>query len=88
VIADKNRYQYQPATAAGSICIAGVGKVDIYLKSRQMPPWRLYGNNKWQLEPDHYLNLLKERPMAFNRPDRYSSGEQWPDALEKLPRFC
>lgn len=36
VIADKNRYQYPPATAAGSICIAGVAKVDIYLKSRQL----------------------------------------------------
>jgi len=65
--------------------------VDIYLKNRQLATHeRWYGNNKWQLEPDHYLNLLKERPMAFNsaRPIR-QWRTKWPEALEKLhKRFC
>ncbi|MBR9976152.1 MAG: hypothetical protein KFF77_11270, partial [Bacteroidetes bacterium] len=27
---------------------------------------RQYGNSKWQLDPDHYLELLRERPLAFD----------------------
>ena len=61
-------------------------RVDIYLKNRQLATHaRWYGNNKWQLEPDHYLNLLKERPMAFNsaRPIR-QWRTKWPEVLERL----
>ncbi len=51
---------------------------------------RVYGKNNWQLDPDHYLDLLKERPMAFNsaRPIR-QWRKSWPDSLEKfLDRLC
>jgi hypothetical protein len=92
VIADKNRYSLPTSYSGQEVSVLlGVAKVDIYLKSRQLATHeRLYGNNKWQLEPDHYLNLLKERPMAFNsaRPIRQWRAK-WPDALEKLhKRFC
>jgi hypothetical protein len=51
---------------------------------------RLYGNNKWSLNPDHYLELIQRRPFAFNsaRPIR-QWRESWPESLETLlERFC
>jgi hypothetical protein len=46
---------------------------------------RLFGNNKWQLNPDHYLELNQQRPEAFHgaRPLR-RWRETWPPCLEKL----
>jgi len=52
--------------------------------------WILYGNNKWQLNPDHYLDLLIQRPMAFNsaRPIR-QWRESWSEALQQFfKRLC
>jgi hypothetical protein len=45
----------------------------------------LFGKNKWQLDPDHYLELLQQRPEAFRnaRPIR-QWRPQWPPVLEKL----
>ena len=51
---------------------------------------RLYGNNKWGLDLDHYLDLLQQRPMAFNsaRPIR-QWRQSWPQSLHLLlERFC
>jgi hypothetical protein len=46
---------------------------------------RVFGNNKWQLTPDHYLELLQQRPGAFQeaRPIR-QWRQNWPPVLEKL----
>jgi hypothetical protein len=46
---------------------------------------RVFGNNKWQLDPDHYLELLQQRPGAFHeaRPIR-QWRQNWPPALERL----
>jgi hypothetical protein len=45
----------------------------------------VYSNNKWQLDPDHYLDLLQKRPMAFNsaRPMRQWRAN-WPACYEGL----
>jgi transposase len=51
---------------------------------------RLYGCDKWQLEPDHYLEVLRQRPQAFDsaRPIK-QWRKQWPSCFEKLlERFC
>ena len=51
---------------------------------------RSYGNNKWILFPDHYLDLIQQRPMAFNsaRPIR-QWRQSWPPSLHALlERFC
>jgi hypothetical protein len=51
---------------------------------------RLFGNNKWCLNPDHYLELIQQRPMAFNsaRPIR-QWRQSWPPSLNALlERFC
>ncbi len=87
VIVDKNRYSVPTSYTGHEVSVLlGVDKVDIYLKSRQLATHkRLYGNNKWQLDPDHYLDLLKQRPMAFNsaRPIRQWS-KIWPESLHKF----
>jgi hypothetical protein len=46
---------------------------------------RLFGNNQWRLDPDHYLELIQQRPQAFYsaRPIRQWRGS-WPDCLERL----
>lgn len=46
---------------------------------------RVYGNNKWQLDPFHYLALISRRPLAFAdaRPIR-QRRKHWPQCLEEL----
>lgn len=92
VIVDKNRYSVPTRYTGQAVSVLlGVDSVAIYLKTRKIAAHnRLYGNNKWQLDPDHYLDLLKERPMAFNsaRPIR-QWRKSWPESLEKfLDRLC
>ncbi|MDX9823067.1 MAG: hypothetical protein RBT20_14130, partial [Syntrophales bacterium] len=41
------------------------GHIDVGTKKLAVHE-RLYGNNKWCLNPDHYLDLIQQRPMAFN----------------------
>lgn len=51
---------------------------------------RVYGCNKWQLQPDHYLELLRQRPQAFDsaRPIKQWRLE-WPSCFERLlEQFC
>lgn len=92
VIVDKNRYSVPTSYSGQDVSVlVGVAKVDIYLKKHQLATHeRWYGNNKWQLEPDHYLNLLQQRPMAFNssRPIRQWQ-KIWPGSFQGLKdRFC
>ncbi len=92
VIVDKNRYSVPSRYTGQSVSVLlGVDSVAIYLRNRKLAVHnRLYGNNKWQLDPDHYLDLLKERPMAFNsaRPIR-QWRTTWPECYEKfLGRLC
>jgi hypothetical protein len=66
--------------------LLGVDTVTISLRTRRLAVHeRLYGNNKWQLDPDHYLDLLQERPMAFDsaRPIR-QWRKSWPEGLERF----
>jgi transposase len=87
VIVDKNRYSVPTIYAGQTVSVLlGVERVAIYLKSRKLADHkRVYGNNKWQLAPDHYLDLLKKRPMAFNsaRPIRQWRAT-WPGCYEGL----
>ena len=89
---DKNRYSV-PSRYAG-FCVKTIwhaNRVEIYAGSKRIASHaRSYGNNKWILDPDHYLDLIKERPMAFNsaRPIRQWRAS-WPEALNTLlSRFC
>ena len=51
---------------------------------------REFANNKWQLDPDHYLELLRQRPLAFHsaRPIR-DWKKRWSNEMNQLlERFC
>lgn len=92
VIADKNRYSVPTRYVGFKIkALLYVGRVEIFTDGKRIADHeRLYGNNKWSLNPDHYLELLKERPMAFHsaRPIR-QWREKWPQSLHQLlARFC
>ena len=87
VIVDKNRYSVPTNYAGRSVSVLlGVDRVSIYLKNKRLAAHeRVYGNNKWQLDPDHYLDLLQKRPMAFGgaRPIRQWRAS-WPVCYESL----
>jgi len=60
--------------------------VEIFYGSKKIASHRrLYSNNKWSLEPEHYLELIRQRPQAFDsaRPIR-QWRKSWPVCLERL----
>lgn len=87
VIIDKNRYSV-PNRYAGlqARAMASIGHVDLFYSGKKIASHkRLYGNNTWQLNPHHYLDLILKRPQAFEsaRPIR-QWRKSWPESLEKL----
>jgi transposase len=92
VIVDKNRYSV-PCNYVGFKVkvLLHVDRVEVFTGGKKIAAHeRLYGNNKWSLDPDHYLELLQKRPMAFNsaRPIRQWQ-KSWPESLHLLlKRFC
>jgi hypothetical protein len=91
-IVDKNRYSV-PSRYAGLRVkvLLYVDRVEIFTGAKKVATHeRAYGNNKWCLNADHYLELIQKRPMAFNsaRPIR-QWRESWPESLHLLlKRFC
>lgn len=87
VIIDKNRYSVPTTYAHMKVqVVLYVDHVEIFWGSKKIAVHnRLYGNNKWSLEPDHYLELIRQRPQAFDsaRPIR-QWREHWPSCLEDL----
>jgi transposase len=92
VIVDKNRYSV-PSRYAGFRVKAWhhADRLEIFIGAKRVATHeRSYGNNKWILDPDHYLELIEQRPMAFHsaRPIR-QWRKIWPPALNTLlERFC
>ncbi|MFH1410360.1 MAG: IS21 family transposase [Patescibacteria group bacterium] len=92
VIVDKNRYSV-PSRYAGSRVkvLLHAERVEIFTGTKKLTTHeRLYGNNKWSLKPDHYLELIQQRPLAFNsaRPIQ-QWRKSWPESLHLLlERFC
>ncbi len=89
VMIDKNHYSV-PIRYAGlrTKIVAYVGQVHIFYGSKRIASHRrVYGNNKWQLDPFHYLELILRRPQAFEsaRPIK-QWRKAWPECLEKLLR--
>jgi transposase len=87
VIVDKNRYSVPTRHAGLKVKVSlGVNQVEIFRDGvRVASHRRLYGNNKWSLDHDHYLELIQRRPEAFNsaRPIRQWRAK-WPSCLERL----
>ena len=87
VVVDKNRYSVPVShTRVKARVELSVDRVDIFYDGRRIASHeRLFGNNKWQLNPQHYLELIQRKPGAFDcalvirrwRP-------AWPKCLEDL----
>ena len=92
VIVDKNRYSVPSRYAGFKVkVLLYVDRVELFLGTKKLSVHeRVYGNNKWCLDPDHYLDLIQQRPMAFAsaRPIR-QWRKSWPPAMHALlERFC
>ena len=92
VIVDKNRYSVPSRYAGFKVkVLLYVDCVEIFIGTKKLAVHeRVYGNNKWCLNPDHYLDLIQQRPMAFHsaRPIR-QWRKSWPPAMHALlERFC
>ncbi len=92
VIIDKNHYSVPTRYAhVRAKAIAYVDRLDIYYGTKKIASHnRLYNNNQWCLDPAHYLELIQQRPQAFDtaRPI-VQWRKSWPTCFEKLlERFC
>ncbi len=92
VIVDKNRYSVPTRYAGFKMrALLYVDRVEIHYGSKKLSNHeRVYGNNKWCLDPGHYLELIQQRPMAFNSARPIKQWRQsWPKILEQLLlKFC
>ena len=92
VVIDKNRYSVPTAYAHFKVTVVlYIDRVEIFCRGKKIA-WhqRLFSNNKWSLLPEHYLELIAQRPQAFDsaRPIRQWRAN-WPPCLEALlERFC
>jgi len=92
VIVDKNRYSVPTEYAYLKVrAVLYVSRIKIYYGNRKIATHkRLYDNNQWGLDPSHYLELIQQRPQAFEsaRPIR-KWREKWHSCYEKLlSHFC
>lgn len=87
VILDKNRYSVPTSYVGFRVkAILGVDHVEVFERGKKIAAHvRLFGNNKWQLNPDHYLDLLHQRPGAFDSARPIKEWRKiWPQSLERL----
>ncbi len=92
VMVDNNRYSIPWRYVGHKLKILlHVDQVEIFAGTQKLAVHeRLFGNNKWSLNPDHYLELIQQRPMSFDsaRPIR-PWREKWPESLHRLlASFC
>lgn len=92
VTVDKNRYSVPWKYAGRKLrTIVHVGRVEIFADGKRLAVHeRLFGNNKWSLAPEHYLELIQQRPMSFASARVIRQWrEHWPQSLHQLlANFC
>jgi hypothetical protein len=92
VVVDKNRYSVPSSYAYFKVnVVLHVDCVEAFYGSKKIASHdRLYGNNKWSLLPEHYLELIAQRPQAFESARVIRQWRpNWPFCLERLlERFC
>jgi len=89
---DKNRYSIPWRYVGQKLkTLLHVDQVEIFAGTKRLAVHaRMFGNNKWSLMPDHYLELIQQRPMSFDsaRPIR-QWRKLWPESLHRLlSSFC
>jgi transposase len=87
VMADKNHYSapsmYRRMKVRGELSIDHVAL--FYEGKRIAQHERMFGNNKWLLDPDHYLDVLQRKPGAFDSARVIRQWRAtWPTDLERL----
>lgn len=84
---DKNHYSVPTRYTHIKVkAIVYVDRVCIYYGSKRIATHkRLYNNNQWCLDPEHYLELIQQRPQSFDtaRPI-VEWRKRWPICLEQL----
>lgn len=87
VMVGQNRYSV-PTRHAGrqAKVLLGVDEVAVCVDGRRVARHaRLYGTGKWQLDPEHYLELLLKRPGAFETARPILAWRpSWPAPFEAL----
>jgi hypothetical protein len=87
VMVDKNRYSLPSRYTGIQVkVLLKVDKMEFYYGGKILAVHeRVYGNNQWKLNPDHYLELIQQRPQSFNsaRPIR-QWRQVWPESLNVL----
>ena len=84
---DKNRYSVPSRYVGFKVQVQmDVDRVELFHTGTRLATHpRVFGNNKWQLNPDHYLELIQQRPGAFQQARPLRQWRQsWPPALERL----
>jgi hypothetical protein len=64
---DKNRYSVPSRYVGFKVQVQmDIDRVDLFHAGKRLAIHsRVFGNNKWQLNPDNYLELIQQRPGAF-----------------------
>lgn len=92
VVVDKNRYSVPSSYAYFKVnVVLHVDRIEVFYGSKKIASHdRLYGNNKWSLLPEHYLELIAQRPQAFESARVIRQWRpSWPHCLEELlEKFC
>ncbi len=92
VTVDHNRYSVPTAYVGFTVQIVlSVAQIQVYYQQKALASHeRVYGKNKWVLCAWHYLELLRQRPQAFDSARPITQWrEAWPPSLELLlERFC
>jgi len=92
VIIDKNRYSVPARYAYLKVSSTmHVERIEIFYGNKLIAEHRrVFGNNKWNLLPEHYLELIAQRPQAFDSARVIRQWRpSWPACLEALlERFC
>ena len=84
---DRNQYsvphQYVGFRVQG---VLTVDRLRLYYGQKEIAAHaRAYGCNKWVLQPEHYLELLQQRPQAFDSARPIAQWRaQWPPSFDAL----
>jgi len=87
VMVDKNHYSVPTTYVRLKVRVQlHIDKVDIFYEGKKIASHeRLFGNNKWQLDPQHYLELIRRKPGAFESSLVIRQWRPvWPTCLENL----
>jgi hypothetical protein len=87
VVVDKNHYSLPVSYVRFTVRVElSIDRVDIFYEGKRITSHkRLFGNNKWQLNPRHYLELIRRKPGAFDSALVIRQWrKEWPSCLEKL----